>query len=135
MEKIIDIIDSIAYEKGLKVSDVENALKESLIKTAEKMQDDTLVYEAAIDRENRELKLSQKIEVIANDDVRLTGEAREEQNEWEKENGVEGKLINKENFLSVSEAKDIDSDLDVGDFLNYDLEFESMGRNANYTFF
>ena len=28
MEKIIDIIDSIAYEKGLKVSDVKNALKE-----------------------------------------------------------------------------------------------------------
>ena len=130
MEKIIDIIDSIAYEKGLKISDVENALKESLIKTAEKMQDDTLIYEAEIDRENKELKLSQKIEVVANDDVKLTGEAREEQNEWEKENGVEGKLINPENFLSVEEAKEIDPDLEVGDFLSYDLEFESMGRNA-----
>jgi len=130
MEKIIDIIDSIAYEKGLKVSDVENALKESLIKTAEKMQDDSLIYEADIDRENKELKLAQKIEVVANDDIKLTGEARVEQNEWEKENGVEGKLINPENFLSVDEAKEIDSDLDVGDFLSYDLEFESMGRNA-----
>ncbi|MEA2018391.1 MAG: transcription termination factor NusA [Campylobacterota bacterium] len=130
MEKIIDIIDSIAYEKGLKVSDVEDALKESLIKTAEKMQDDTLVYEAEIDRANKELKLSQKIEVVAMDDTRLTGEAREEQNEWEKENDVEGKLINAENFLSIEEAKDIDTDLEVGDFLNYDLEFESMGRNA-----
>jgi len=130
MEKIIDIIDSIAYEKGLKISDVENALKESLIKTAEKMQDDSLIYEAEIDRENKELKLSQKIEIVANDDIKLTGEARVEQNEWEKENGVEGKLINPENFLSVEEAKEIDSDLDVGDFLSYDLEFESMGRNA-----
>ena len=130
MEKIIDIIDSIAYEKGLKISDVENALKESLIKTAEKMQDDSLIYEAEIDRENKELKLAQKIEVVANDDIKLTGEARVEQNEWEKENGVEGKLINPENFLSVEEAKEIDSDLDIGDFLSYDLEFESMGRNA-----
>jgi len=130
MEKIIDIIDSIAYEKGLKVSDVENALKESLIKTAEKMQDDTLLYEAEIDRTNKELKLSQKIEVVAADDIRLTGEAREEQNEWEKENNVEAKLINPENFLSINEAKDIDPDLEIGDFLNYDLEFESMGRNA-----
>ena len=130
MEKIIDIIDSIAYEKGLKVSDVENALKESLIKTAEKMQDDTLVYEADIDRKNKELKLSQKIEVVASNDIKLTGEAREEQNEWEKENDVEAKLINAENFLSIDEAKDIDPDLEVGDFLNYDLEFESMGRNA-----
>jgi N utilization substance protein A len=130
MEKIIDIIDSIAYEKGLKVSDVEDALKESLIKTAQKMQDDTLIYEAQIDRANKELKLSQKIEVVPADDIRLTGEAREEQNEWEKENNVEAKLINPENFLSIDEAKDIDPDLEVGDFLNYDLEFESMGRNA-----
>lgn len=130
MEKIIDIIDSIAYEKGLKVSDVEEALKESLIRTAQKMQDDSLIYEAEIDRANRELKLSQKIEVVANDDIRLTGEARAEQNEWEKENGVEGKLINPENFLSIDEAKEIDTDLEIGDFLSYDLEFESMGRNA-----
>jgi len=130
MEKIIDIIDSIAYEKGLKVSDVENALKESLIKTAQKMQDDSLVYEADIDRANKTLKLSQKIEVVSNDDKRLSGEAREEQNDWEKENDVEGKLINPENFLPIDEAKEIDPDLEIGDFLNYDLEFESMGRNA-----
>jgi len=130
MEKIIDIIDSIAYEKGLKVSDVENALKESLIKTAQKMQDDTLVYEADIDRVNKELKLAQKIEVVANDDIKLTGEAREEQNEYEKEHDIEAKLINPENFISLEEAKEIDTDLDVGDFLSYDLEFESMGRNA-----
>jgi len=130
MEKIIDIIDSIAYEKGLKVSDVENALKESLIKTAQKMQDDTLVYEAEIDRENKELKLAQKIEVVANDDIKLTGEAREEQNDYEKEHNIEAKLINPENFISLEEAKEIDADLDIGDFLSYDLEFESMGRNA-----
>lgn len=130
MEKIIDIIDSIAYEKGLKVSDVENALKESLIKTAQKMQDDSLIYEAEIDRVNKELKLAQKIEVVANDDIKLTGEARIEQNDWEKENEVEGRLINPENFLSLDAAKEIDKDLEIGDFLSYDLEFESMGRNA-----
>ena len=130
MEKIIDIIDSIAYEKGLKVSDVEEALKESLIKTAQKMVDDSLVYEANIDRENKELKLAQKVEVVLNDDKRLSGEEREEQNEYEKENGIDGKLINKENFISLDEAKELDSELEVGDFLNYDLEFESMGRNA-----
>ena len=130
MEKIIDIIDSIAYEKGLKVSDVEEALKESLIKTAQKMVDDSLVYEAHINRENKELKLAQKVEVVSNDDKRLSGEEREEQNEYEKENNIDGKLINKENFLSLSEAKELDNELEIGDFLNYDLEFESMGRNA-----
>ena len=130
MEKIIDIIDSIAYEKGLKVSDVEDALKESLIKTAEKMQDDTLIYEADIDRENKQLKLAQKIEIVANDDERLSGEVKMEQTEWEKEKGIEARTINPENFLTIDEAKDLDDSLEIGDFVSYDLEFESMGRNA-----
>lgn len=130
MEKIIDIIDSIAYEKGLKVSDVTVALEESLIKTAQKMVDDSLVYEAHVNREKKELKLAQKIEVVPNDDPRLTGTVREKQNDWEKDHGVEGKLINKENFISIDEAKELDPDLEIGDSLSYDLEFESMGRNA-----
>ena len=130
MEKIIDIIDSIAYEKGLKISEVEEALKESLIKTAHKMVDETLTYEADIIRETKELKLAQKIEVVENDDKRLTGEVQAEQTEWEKEKGREPRLINAENFLPLDEAKEIDPDLEIGDFLSYDLEFESMGRNA-----
>ncbi|MEA2050049.1 MAG: transcription termination factor NusA [Campylobacterota bacterium] len=130
MEKIIDIIDSIAYEKGLKVSDVENALKESLIATAQKMVDNTLVYEASINRENKELKLAQKVEVVSNDDERLTGEVRAEPTARQKEREQEGNLLNKENYIPLEEAKDIDSDLEVGDTLSYDLEFESMGRNA-----
>jgi len=130
MEKIIDIIDSIAYEKGLKISDVEDALKESLIKTAEKMQDDSLIYEADIDRENKQLKLAQKIEIVANDDERLSGEIKIEQTEWEKEKGLQPRTINPENFLTIDEAKELDESLEIGDFVSYDLEFESMGRNA-----
>jgi N utilization substance protein A len=120
MEKIIDIIDSIAYEKGLKISDVQNALEESLIRTAQKMVDDSLIYEAKVDRDKKELKLSQKIEVVANNDKRLEDDYKDE----------DEKSINKENFITLDEAKEIDQDLEIGDFLNYDLEFESMGRNA-----
>lgn len=120
MEKIIDIIDSIAYEKGLKVSDVEEALKESLIATAKKMVDDTLDYEASVNREKKELKLAQKVLVVDNDDERLKDGAVNE----------EGEPLNPENFISFDEAKELDSELDIGDTLSYDLEFESMGRNA-----
>ncbi|MEA1913740.1 MAG: transcription termination factor NusA [Campylobacterota bacterium] len=120
MDKIIDILDSIAYEKGLKIENVENALKESLIQTAKKMINEELVYEAQIDRENKKLNLFQKIEVVANDDARLSGlEVDEEDN-----------AINAENFISLDEAKQIDEDLELGDTLQYDLEFEDMGRNA-----
>lgn len=120
MDKIIDILDSIAYEKGLKIEDVENALKEALVKTAEKMVDPTLRYDAEIDRTNKKLELFQKIEVVENNDERLL------------EDGVDEyeNIISKENFISFDEAKDIDDSLEIGDFVNYDLEFENMGRNA-----
>ena len=120
MDKIIDILDSIAYEKGIKSENVETALKEALIKTGEKMVDHTLKFDAEIDRKNKKLKLFQKIEVVKDDDKRLLG------NEVDKYDHI----INPENFISLSEAKEIDSDLDIGDFLDYDLEFENMGRNA-----
>jgi len=120
MDKIIDILDSIAYEKGLKIEDVENALKEALIKTAEKMVDPTLKFDAEIDRPNKKLGLFQKIEVVANDDQRLEEDGVDEYNN----------VISKENYISIDEAKKIDESLEVGDFVNYDLEFENMGRNA-----
>ncbi|MCG3709845.1 transcription termination factor NusA [Aliarcobacter butzleri] len=120
MDKIIDILDSIAYEKGLKIDDVENSLKEALIKTAQRMIDTTLIFDANIDRANKKLELFQKIEVVSKDDDRL------------KEGSLtkEGTPINPENYISLEEAKEINSDLDIGDFMNYELEFENMGRNA-----
>ncbi len=120
MDKIIDILDSIAYEKGLKIEDVENALKEALIKTAQKMVDETLVFDANIDRESKKLELSQKIEVVPDGDNRTLGLGEDE---W-------GNKLNPENFIELSEAKEIDQDLEVGDTVDYDLEFENMGRNA-----
>ena len=120
MDKIIDILDSIAYEKGLKIDDVENALKEALIKTAQRMVDETLIFDANIDRTNKKLELFQKIEVVSEDDERLLANAV---NKF-------GEAINYENFITLEEAKEIDPDLEIGDFMNYDLEFENMGRNA-----
>jgi N utilization substance protein A len=120
MDKIIDILDSIAYEKGLKIEDVENALKEALIKTAQKMVDETLVFGANIDRTNKKLELSQKIEVVPDGDNRTLGLGEDEY----------GNKLNPENFIELTEAKEIDEDLEVGDTVDYDLEFENMGRNA-----
>ena len=120
MDKIIDILDSIAYEKGLKITEVEEALKEALIITAKKMVDESLTFDAEIDRKNKQLKLFQKIEVVADDDKRLSGLEADEYNN----------LINKENFITITEACEIDPDLEIGDFMEYELEFENMGRNA-----
>jgi transcription termination/antitermination protein NusA len=120
MDKIIDILDSIAYEKGLKITEVEEALKEALIITAKKMVDETLIFDAEIDRKNKQLKLFQKIEVVENNDKRLSGLEADAYNN----------LINKENFITIKDACEIDPDLEIGDFMEYELEFENMGRNA-----
>jgi len=116
--KIIDIINSIAYEKGLKISDVEEALKEALILTAKKMIDNNSNFNARIDKEEKKLQLFQKIEVVANDDPKLKGK------------DSENNEVFKENYISLDKAKKIDPDVEIGDFLEYDIEFEDLGRNA-----
>ncbi len=95
MDKIIDILDSIAYEKGLKVEDVEQALKEALIKTAQKMVDPSLNFDSQIDKVNKKLELFQKLEVVENEDERLLGNSLDQYDN----------LINPENFISIDEAK------------------------------
>jgi N utilization substance protein A len=137
MDKIIDSIDSIAYEKGLKIKDVENALKEALIQTAKKMIDQSLIFDATINRELKELKLFQKIEVVENNDERLKVDfIKETKEDWKTKKNIEIDIPNNtDNFISLAEAKKLDSDLEVGDFLKYDLEFEGMGRNASSILF
>ena len=61
-----------------------------------------------------------KVEVVPDGDSRTLGLGEDEY----------GNAINPENFIELTEAKEIDADLEVGDTVNYDLEFENMGRNA-----
>lgn len=84
------------------------------------MVDETLIFDAEIDRKNKQLKLFQKIEVVENNDKRLSGLEVDAYNN----------LINKENFITIKEACEIDPDLEIGDFMEYELEFENIGRNA-----
>lgn len=111
--KILDIIDSIAYEKGLKNEDVELALKDSLIKTANRLISEELIFDCEFNRTKKTLKLFQKVEVVAEDDPRLS-------------DGVS----NQQNFIELPEAKKLDNSLEIGDFVQYDLEFENLGRTA-----
>lgn len=111
--KILDIIDSIAYEKGLKNEDVEFALKDALIKTANRLIAEDLVFDVEFNRSKKTLKLFQKIEVVPDNDQKLTDNT-----------------FNPKNFIKISDAKKVDSSLDIGDFLEYDLEFENLGRTA-----
>lgn len=112
MERISDIIESIANEKGLEIEEVKERVKRALINTARHVYGEHYEYDVNIDN-NKNLKLFQKISILADDDERL---------------GEEG-----EQFISVKEARKIDASVDVGDELTYELSLDNLGRTAAQT--
>jgi len=112
MERISDIIESIANEKNLEIEDVKERVIRALINTAKRVYGENYEYDVSIDA-NKNLKLYQKISIVANDDERL-----EEDNE---------------HFLSLKEAKKIDSGVEIGDELTYELSLDNLGRTAAQT--
>ncbi len=113
MEKIIDIIESIANEKGLDIKDVEEKVKIALIKTAKRVYGEEYEYGVNISEKTRTLNLYQKVLVVAPDDERL-----EEENE---------------SFIPIKEAKEIDNTVEIGDELTYELPLDNLGRTAAAT--
>ncbi|MBD5165654.1 transcription termination factor NusA [Helicobacter sp.] len=109
MEKILDIIEGIAYEKGLSIENVSEAVKEAVIKVAKETLDSNIYYEAEIDKKNKTLHLYQVIRVCENDDTNA-----EDRN----------------NFIPLNEAKKHDSEIKAGDELRYELSLEDMSRSA-----
>ena len=113
MEKIIDIIESIAHEKGLDINEVKNTVTLALVKTAKKIYGSEYEYGAEIDPATKTLKLYQKVIVVTPDDARL--------------------LEGDENFMAIKEAKEVDPDIEIGDELTYELPLDNLGRTAAAT--
>ena len=57
VEKIVDIIESIAHEKGLNIQEVRNTVTLALVKTAKKIYGAEYEYGAEIDPVSKSLKL------------------------------------------------------------------------------
>lgn len=113
MEKIIDIIESIAHEKDLSIEDVKNTVCIALTKTAKKVYGEDYDYESVINTDTKTLKLFQKILVVEDSDERLEDE--------------------KDKYTGLSEAKEVDPDIEVGDELTYELPLDNLGRTAAAT--
>ncbi|KFN38650.1 MAG: transcription elongation factor NusA [Sulfuricurvum sp. MLSB] len=111
MENILDIIDSIANEKGLSRENVKEAIKTSFIQTAKRIINPTFAFEADIDERTKQVKLRQIITVVADDAPELEGE----------ETGA---------YMSLTNALEIDEDAEIGDQLQMEHDIESYGRSA-----
>jgi N utilization substance protein A len=112
MEKIANIIQSIASEKGLKLEDAQEAVSTALIKTAKRIFGEEYEYVVENDADTGELALFQKVLVVSDDDERLDEEGASER------------------YMILKEAKEVDSDLEIGDEITYKVDLVDMGRTA-----
>ncbi|WP_394996705.1 transcription termination factor NusA [uncultured Helicobacter sp.] len=114
MEKILDIIDMIAYEKGIEPDIVCNIVKDGLIKIAQEEINPNYEYFVEQDLKNRTLRLFYKILVCADDDERL------------QEDNLGVIALSKVR----QEAQNMEQDISIGDTLEYELSLDSMKRGA-----
>ena len=108
MEKILDIIDLIAYDKGLDHQIVISIVKEGLIKIAQEEINPHRNYFVEEDSKERTLKLFYRLKVCADSEV-----LDEEQ---------------KARCIPLSAAKDIG--VNIGDEVDCELQLDSMSRGA-----
>ena len=112
MEKILDIVDAIAHEKGLKPENVLEAIKTAFVQTAKRVINNNFTFEAEIDSATKKMHLYQTLVVVADDDERLQDE------------NIAG------GFISLSEAVKLDEEVELEDQLQIDHNLEEYGRTA-----
>lgn len=112
MEKILDIVDAIAHEKGLKPEQVKEALKTAFVQTAKRVIDNKFAFEATIDEATKKMNIVQTITVVADDDEKL-----------QDENIAPA-------FISISDAREYDDQVELEDQLQIEHKLEDYGRTA-----
>ncbi len=112
MEKILDIVDAIAHEKGLQSANVLEALKTAFVQTAKRVINNNFTFEADIDNKTKKMHLFQTIIVVKDDDKRLEDE--------ELSGG----------YIALSDALKLDEDAELEDQLQIDHNLEDYGRTA-----
>jgi N utilization substance protein A len=112
MEKILDIAEAIAHEKGLKPENVLESLKTAFVQTAKRVIDRNFAFEAQIDDETKSIKVVQTITVVSDDDERLQDEETAPA------------------YISLSEAREYDDQVELDDQLQIEHDLEDYGRTG-----
>ncbi len=115
MEKILDIVEAIAHEKGLKPEKVKEALKTAFIQTAKRVINPKFAFEAVINNQTKTLDVIQTITVVADDDERLKDEEMAPA------------------YISITEAREYDDQVELDDQLQIPHDLEEYGRTAAST--
>ncbi len=117
MEKILDIIDSLAHEKGLAPQRAKDALCAAFISSAKKLINRNFTFIAEVDEESKSIRVYQTITVVEDSDERLESEESEA-------------------FVGISRAREeVDKDVDLGDEFQIEQNIEQHGRTAAATLY
>jgi N utilization substance protein A len=112
MEKILDIVEAIAHEKGLKSEKVTEAIKTAFIQTAKRVINPKFAFEAVINNQTKAVDVIQIITVVADNDERL-----------QDENLAPA-------YISITEAREYDDQVEIDDQLQIPHDLEEYGRTA-----
>ena len=126
MEKILDIIEAIAHEKNISKEHALEAFTEALKNTAKKLTSFTSNFEVIINNDARTYSVNKVITVVADGDAKLFTEVGKEPN-------IE--TVESDAFISLSEAKEFDDSIEIGDELKEEFILEDHGRTASANLF
>jgi len=126
MEKILDIIEAIAHEKNISKEHAIEAFTEALTKTAQKLTSFTSAFEVNIDHDTKTYSVNKVITVVADDDPQLMVEVGRDDNK---------EMIPSDAFMPLSEAKEFDESIEIGDKLSEEFILEDHGRTASANLF
>jgi len=126
MEKILDIIEAIAHEKNISKEHAIEAFTEALTKTAQKLTSFTSAFEVHIDQDTKTYSVDKVITVVADGDPQLMVEVGRDENK---------EMIPSDAFMPLSEAKEFDDSIEIGDKLSEAFILEDHGRTASANLF
>ena len=126
MEKILDIIEAIAHEKNISKEHAQAAFIDALKNTAKKLTTFTSDFEVIMDEDTKTYNVNKVITVVADNDEQLMIEVGKEGNK---------EKVPSDAFISLSEAKEFDDSLEIGDQLKEEFILEEHGRTASANLF
>jgi N utilization substance protein A len=126
MEKILDIIEAIAHEKNISKEHALEAFTEAIKNTAKKLTSYTSNFEVIIDNDTKTYSVNKVITVVADGDEKLFTEIGREPN-------IE--TVESDAFISLSEAKEFDDSIELGDELKEEFVLEDHDRTASANLF
>ena len=112
MEKILDIAEAIAHEKGLAPEKVLEALKTAFVQTGKRVIDRNFAFEANINQDTKTIELIQIITVVADEDEKLLDEELAPA------------------YISITDAREYDDQVELDDQLQIPHELEEYGRTG-----